>query len=38
VSGIPMLEARMARSPAFRAYQAKTSAFVPWFPRRGSTP
>jgi steroid 5-alpha reductase family enzyme len=38
VSGIPMLEARMARSPAFRAYQARTSAFVPWFPRRGSTP
>jgi steroid 5-alpha reductase family enzyme len=38
VSGIPMLEARMARSPAFRAYQARTSAFVPWFPRRRSTP
>ncbi len=38
VSGIPMLEARMASSPAFRAYQVRTSAFVPWFPRRGSMP
>ena len=38
VSGIPMLEATMARSPAFRAYQARTSAFIPWFPRRGSIP
>jgi steroid 5-alpha reductase family enzyme len=38
VSGIPMLEAKMSSSPEFRAYQARTSAFVPWFPRRGSTP
>lgn len=36
VSGIPMLEAKMAASPAFRAYQARTSAFVPWFPRKES--
>jgi steroid 5-alpha reductase family enzyme len=36
VSGIPMLEVRMARNLAYRAYQARTSAFVPWFPRLGS--
>lgn len=34
-SGIPPLEAHMLRSrgPAFRAYQARTSAFFPWPPR-----
>jgi len=37
VSGIPMLEVRMAQNPAYRAYQARTSAFVPWFPSRGGT-
>ena len=36
VSGIPMLEAKMAENPAFRAYRARTSAFVPWFARGGS--
>lgn len=36
-SGIPPLEAHMVRTrgDAFRAYQARTSAFFPWPPRRG---
>jgi steroid 5-alpha reductase family enzyme len=35
VSGIPPLEAHMLRSreEAFRAYQRRTSAFFPWWPR-----
>jgi steroid 5-alpha reductase family enzyme len=34
-SGIPPLEAHMLRSrgDAFRAYQARTSAFFPWPPK-----
>jgi steroid 5-alpha reductase family enzyme len=35
VTGIPMTEAQSVRSKgdAYRRYQARTSAFVPWFPR-----
>ena len=34
VSGIPMLEAKYRDNPEFAAYVARTSAFVPWFPRK----
>lgn len=36
VTGIPLAEAQSLRSrgDAYRRYQARTSAFVPWFPRR----
>ncbi len=36
VTGIPLLERRMleSRGDAYRAYMARTSAFVPWPPRR----
>jgi steroid 5-alpha reductase family enzyme len=35
-SGVPLLEQHMLRSrgEAFRAYQARTLAFFPWFPRK----
>jgi len=38
VTGIPMTEAQSIRSrgDAYRRYQAKTSAFVPWFPKKQS--
>ena len=38
VTGIPMTEEQSLRSrgDAYRAYQATTSAFVPWFPSRRS--
>ncbi|HEX2852703.1 MAG TPA: DUF1295 domain-containing protein [Opitutaceae bacterium] len=38
VTGIPMTEAQSLRSrgDAYRRYQATTSAFVPWFPKRPS--
>jgi steroid 5-alpha reductase family enzyme len=36
VSGVAMLESAMRdRKPGYREYVATTSAFVPWFPRRG---
>ncbi|HEX6130106.1 MAG TPA: DUF1295 domain-containing protein [Actinomycetota bacterium] len=36
VSGVAMLERDIAeRRPGYRAYAARTSAFVPWPPRRG---
>jgi steroid 5-alpha reductase family enzyme len=37
VTGIPMTEEQSLRSKgdAYRRYQRTTSAFVPWFPRRG---
>ena len=35
VSGIPMLEAKYRDHPEFAAYQARTNAFFPWFPRLG---
>lgn len=36
VTGIPMTEAQAVRTKgeAYRAYQARVSAFVPWFPKR----
>jgi steroid 5-alpha reductase family enzyme len=34
VSGIPMLEAKYRGDPEFEAYRARTSAFVPWPPKR----
>jgi len=33
VSGVPLLEKRMMQDPAYRAYAARTSMFVPWFPK-----
>lgn len=33
VSGVPMLEKKMAGNPAWEVYAKKTSVFVPWFPR-----
>lgn len=38
VSGIPMLEAKYRDDPEFQAYRARTSAFVPWFPKRDHGP
>lgn len=39
VTGIPPAEARALRSRGrdYEAYQEETSAFVPWFPRKGAT-
>jgi steroid 5-alpha reductase family enzyme len=34
VSGIPMLEKKMAENPDFAEYKRRTSVFLPWFPRR----
>jgi steroid 5-alpha reductase family enzyme len=34
VSGVPLLEAHFAGNPAWEAYKAKTSVFIPWFPRK----
>lgn len=34
VSGIPMLEKRYEGNPAFEEYKARTSALLPWFPRK----
>lgn len=35
VSGVPMTERFMEKNPAFADYRKRTSAFVPWFPRKG---
>ena len=37
ITGIPWTEAqaRTTRGEEYRAYQRTTSAFIPWFPRRG---
>jgi len=36
VSGVPMLERGLAKTrPGYREYVARTSAFVPWLPKRG---
>lgn len=38
VTGVPATEARAASSrPDYREYQRTTSAFIPWFPRKGAT-
>ena len=35
VSGVSLLEASLVeRRPAYRAYAARTSAFIPWMPRQ----
>jgi steroid 5-alpha reductase family enzyme len=34
VSGIPMLEKKMAENPDFAQYRRRTSVFVPWVPKR----
>lgn len=34
VSGIPLVEKRFEGELAWEAYKAKTSAFIPWFPKR----
>ena len=34
VSGIPMLEKKMAEHPDFAQYARSTSVFLPWFPER----
>ena len=34
VSGIPMLEKKMAENPDFAEYQRRASVFLPWFPKR----
>ncbi|MCF7865451.1 MAG: DUF1295 domain-containing protein [Candidatus Pacebacteria bacterium] len=34
VSGIPMLEKKYEGNPEFEEYKKRTSAFIPWFPRR----
>ena len=34
VSGIPMLEKRWAGQPDWEEYKKRTSAFVPWFPKK----
>lgn len=34
VSGVPMLEKRSATKPGWAAYAARTSVFVPWFPKK----
>ena len=33
VSGVPMLEAKMASHPDFPAYKARVNRFIPWFPK-----
>ena len=34
VSGVPMLEKKMAENPDFAEYRRRTSVFVPWVPKR----
>jgi steroid 5-alpha reductase family enzyme len=34
VTGIPMLEKKYAGNAKFQAYALRTSAFVPWFPKK----
>ena len=34
VSGVPMLEKTMQKKPDHAAYAARTSGFIPWFPKR----
>jgi steroid 5-alpha reductase family enzyme len=34
VSGIPMLEKKMAENPDFTDYKRRTSVFLPWIPKR----
>jgi steroid 5-alpha reductase family enzyme len=34
VSGVPMLEKKMAEKPDFAEYKRRTNVFFPWFPKR----
>lgn len=34
VSGVPLLEAKMAQNPAFAEYKRRTSVFIPWFVKK----
>jgi len=34
VSGVPLLERKYAGRPDWEAYKARTSMFIPWFPKR----
>jgi len=34
VSGVPLLEKKYAGRPDWEAYKAKTSMFIPWFPKK----
>lgn len=34
ISGVPMLEASMKKKPDHAAYAARTSNFIPWFPKK----
>jgi steroid 5-alpha reductase family enzyme len=34
VSGIPLLESRQTENPEYREYRKRTSAFVPWLPKK----
>ena len=34
VSGVPLLERKYAGRPDWEAYKARTSMFVPWFPKK----
>jgi steroid 5-alpha reductase family enzyme len=34
VSGIPMTERLMKRTPGFAEYKKRTSVFIPWFPKK----
>lgn len=34
VSGVPLLEKKMAQKPEFAEYKKRTSVLVPWWPRR----
>jgi steroid 5-alpha reductase family enzyme len=34
VSGVPMLERKYAGNPEFEEYARRTSAFIPWFPKK----
>ncbi len=34
VSGVPLLEKRFSGDPEWEAYKARTSVFIPWFPKK----
>ena len=34
VSGIPMLEKKIAENPDFAEYKRRTNEFLPWFPKK----
>jgi steroid 5-alpha reductase family enzyme len=37
VSGVPLLEAHFAGNPAWEAYKARTSVFIPWRPKKANS-